>query len=78
MNSRNCIKKQEYAKFVKKSLTVNTLKIKIIIKLKTIPIIQVNTEVLHITCNLKYNIPNEIPVIFHNGYYFSQDDIILS
>ena len=28
----------------------------------------------HNTCNLKYNIPNEIPVVFHNGsnydYYF--------
>ena len=40
--------------------------IKIIAKLKTIIIIQINTKVLHITCNLKHSIPKEIPVVFYN------------
>ena len=36
------------------------------VKLETIAIIQVNTEV-HNICNLRFNVPNEIFIIFHNG-----------
>ena len=61
------MKKKKSATFAKKSLNRNTVTIKIIIKLKTIVLILVNTEVLHIACNLKYSIPKEIPVVFHNG-----------
>ena len=43
-----------------------TLMMKIIVRLKTIVIILVNTEVLpHSLCNLIYTIPKEIPMIFH-------------
>ena len=37
--------------------------------------LQVNTDVLHITCNLRYSVPKEITVIFHDGlnyeYHFN-------
>ena len=36
------------------------------VKLETIAIIQVNTEACNI-CNLRFNVPNEIFIIFHNG-----------
>ena len=49
MNSRNHIKMQKFVIFVKKSLKINILKIKNIVKVEIIVIIQVNnTEVLHI------------------------------
>ena len=42
--------------------------IKIIEKLETIVILQVNIRVLsHSICNSRFNVANEIPVIFHNG-----------
>ena len=41
--------------------------IKIIVKLKTIVITKVNAEVFaHSICNLKYIVPKEILVVFHN------------
>ena len=43
------------------------LKIKNIVKLGTIVIIQGNTGVAHSICNLKYSVPIEIPIVFHNG-----------
>ena len=50
------------------------LKIKNIAKIRTIVIKQVNIEMLHITCNLKYSMPREIYIASHNGsnydYYF--------
>ena len=42
------MKIQKYVTFVKKSLKINMLKIKDIIKLKIIVIIQMNLAVLHI------------------------------
>ena len=41
------MKMQKFAIFLKKSLKINILKIKDIVKLEIIFIIQVNTEVLH-------------------------------
>ena len=46
-NSGNGIKEQTSAIFAKKSSNINTLMIKIIVKLKNIIIILVNTELLH-------------------------------
>ena len=42
------MKKQESATFAKQSLNINTLIMKTIVKLKTIVIIWIDTEVLHI------------------------------
>ena len=48
MNSRNNIKMQKYAIFLKKNLKLNMLMIKNSIKLRTILIIQGNIKLLHI------------------------------
>ena len=42
-------------------------KIKNIVKLEIIVIIQGNIEVLRITCNLNFSVPKKIPLAFHNG-----------
>ena len=47
MSSRNHMKIFKSAIFIKKSLKIDTLKIKNIVKLGSIVIIQVNIEVLH-------------------------------
>ena len=47
-NSRNHIKSQNIVIFVKKSLKKNLLKIKNIVRLGTIVIVQGNIEILHI------------------------------
>ena len=47
-NSKNHIETKNFILFVKKSLNINMLKIKIIVKLETIVIIQGNKEVLQI------------------------------
>ena len=44
-------------------------------KLETIAIIQVNIEA-HSICNLKFNVPNEILVVFHNGSNYHYHFII--
>ena len=49
-----------------KRLLKKLLMINIIEKLGTIVIFQVNKEA-HSICNLKFNVPDEIPVVFHNG-----------
>ena len=56
---------QKYVTFVEKE----SLKISIIKKLDIIAIIQVNKYrgAAHSICNLKLNVPNEIPVVFHNS-----------
>ena len=63
MNSRNHIKIQKSAIFVKTTLRINMLQIKFIVKLGTIAIKQNNVEVLDI-----------VPIVFHNAsnydYYF--------
>ena len=51
--------------------------IEIMQKLKTIVILQVNTKTQHaVLCNLKFNVPNEIPVVFHNGSNYDYHFII--
>ena len=61
MNSRTHIKTKKYAIFVKKNL-----KIKNILKLG--PIITFTGEytgAAHSICNLRYDVPKEIPIVFH-------------
>ena len=60
------MKMQKSVILVRKNLKLNMLKIKNILKLGKIVIIQVNIEVLHKTCNWKYSVPNKIPITFHN------------
>ena len=49
--------------------------IKVIKKLKLIAIIQKNRDTEHSICSLKFNVSNEIPVVFHNDssydYHFT-------
>ena len=48
MNSRNHLKIQKPVRFVKKNLKINMIKIKNIVKLETMVIIQENIEDRHI------------------------------
>ena len=48
MNTKNHIKNEKKVYICKKNLKVNMLKMKNIVKLETLVIIQVNIEVLHI------------------------------
>ena len=69
------MKMQKLVIYVKKNLKVNILKIKNIVKLVTIVIVQVNCRgTAHSICSWKYSVPKEIPIVFHNGsnydYYF--------
>ena len=54
--------------------------IQIMVKLKTIVIILINTGAEHSICNLKYSIPKEIFVIFHNrlnyDYHFAITELV--
>ena len=52
---------------VKKNLKINMLKIKNIVKLETVLIIQENIGATHSIFNLKYSVPEKIPIAFHNG-----------
>ena len=56
-------------------MKVNALKIKNIVKLEIIVMMQPNIEVIHI-CNLKYKTPKEICTIFHNEYKYDFHFII--
>ena len=57
----------------KKFLKKNSLKVWIIGKLEIIVIMQGNIKgnIYKVSaqniCNLKFNVPNEVPVVFHNG-----------
>ena len=50
---------QQYVILVEKDSQNSLLKIKTIEKLETIAISQVNTEVKHILCNLRFNVPKQ-------------------
>ena len=77
MNSRNHTKRQNSITSGEKSLKMNMLMIKNIVKFEVIEIILVNTEVLHVTyVVLRYNVHEEIPVNFHNGSNYDHHFII--
>ena len=51
--------------------------IKIIKKLGIIAILQVNIEVQHTSyVILRFNMPNEIPIVFHNGSNYDYHFVI--
>ena len=53
------------------------LQIKNVVKFGTIIIIQDNIEVLsNSICNLKYSVPKEIYIVFHNGSNYDYHFII--
>ena len=56
-------------------MKVNAVKIKNIVKLEIIVMMQPYIEVIHI-CNLKYKTPKEICTIFHNEYKYDFHFII--
>ena len=45
-------------------------------QVKIIVIIRVNTGAAHNICNLRYKVPKEIPVVFHNGSTYDYHFII--
>ena len=61
----------------KKSSIINSLMIKIIVKLRTIVILQVNARLLHVVYVIA---PEEIPVVFHNrsnkDYHFIIKELV--
>ena len=65
---------------VKKNFKINIWKIKNIVKLKIIAIIQENIGggggAAHSICNLKYSVPTKFPIVFHNGSNYDYDFII--
>ena len=65
---------QQYVTFEEKDFQSSWLKIKIIEKLETVAILQENTA--HSICNLKFNVPNKISVVFHNGSNYDYQFII--
>ena len=75
MNSRNHMAMQKCVIFVKKILKISMLKIKNIVKLGTIVIIQGNIDVLHVAY-LKYSVPKRILIVFHNGSNYDYHFII--
>ena len=65
------MKKQKSATFAK-NLNINTLMIKIIVKLNT----GKYRGAAHNICNGRQNIPNQIPVLFHNASGYDYHFII--
>ena len=67
------MKMQKSVIFVKKNLKIDIRKIKNIVKLEII-VIGEYRGATHSICNLKYNVPKKIHIVFHNGsnydYYF--------
>ena len=52
------------------------LKIKNIVKSGTIVITGEYRSAAHSICNLKYSVPKEIPIVFHNGSNYNYHFII--
>ena len=63
---------QKFVIFVKKNFKIKKLKKNNIVKPGTVAIILGNIKVLHI----KYSIPKEIPILFHNGSNYDDHIII--
>ena len=60
-------------------MNVNDGKIKNIVKIDAIVIIQEDIGAMHSICNLKYSLPKKNPIVFHNGsnydYHFLIKDL---
>ena len=62
------MKRQKYVIFVEKEYQKSLLKIKVTEKSEIIVIITGKCRgAVHSICNLKLNVPNEIPVVFYRG-----------
>ena len=62
------IKMQEIVTFVEEESLKSFLKVLIIEKLEIIAFLQVNTAVQHtVFVHLKFNLPSEIPILFHSS-----------
>ena len=64
------MKMQKSVIFVKKNLKINILKLEIIV------IIEKYRGVAHSICNLKYNLPKKLPIVFNNGSNYEFNFII--
>ena len=73
------MKMQKFVISLKKSLKINTFKIKNIIKLEIGALIRVNTErsAAHSICNVSYSVHKETLMLFHNrsnyDYHFIKE-----
>ena len=78
MKKINLIKSKTFVIFEKKKKIVLMMKIKSIKKSEIIVIMLGNIENIaaHNICNLRYKIPTEIPVVFHNGTTYNHKFII--
>ena len=79
MKGRNYMNIEKYAIFLKTYWNIHLLKIKNIIKVAIIVIIQVDIKWIYAThsiCNLKYSIPKKITTIFHNTSNYDYHVII--
>ena len=58
----------KFATFVKKkrNLKINMLRIKSAVKLGTMSLYRTIQRCTHSTCNLKYSVPKEIPIVLQN------------
>ena len=60
-------------------MNVNDGKIKNIVKIDVVVIIQEDIGAMHSICNLKYSLPKKNPIVFHNGsnydYHFLIKDL---
>ena len=60
-------------------MNVNDGKIKNIVKIDVIVIIQEDIGAMHSICTLKYSLPKKNPIVFHNGsnydYHFLIKDL---
>ena len=72
MKKKSRIKTRKFVIYVKKNLVL----IKNIKKSEIIVIIQKNIIISYNICNLRYKIPKEIPVVFHNGSTYNYHFII--
>ena len=75
------MKIQKSVIFVNKNLKILIQKIKNVVILETIVIIQENIEVLRMAlCSLKYSLPKKLPIDFHNGsnydYHFILKEVV--
>ena len=64
------MKIQKYVLFIKKNLNINMLQIKNIVKLELFQVCHYPRKYrgpAHSICNLKCNIPEQIPIVFRNG-----------
>ena len=76
MNSRNHMKIQKFDIFVNINLKINMLKIRNIVKLRTVVYTGEYRGAAHSICNLNYSVPKKIAIVFHNESNYDYHFII--